>query len=265
MPKVSVIISVYNGSKFLDQAIESILKQTFVDFEFLIVDDASTDSCPEIISTWAKKDSRISVIKNNLNIGLTKSLNKGIEMAKGEYIARIDADDVCYPKRLEKQVAFLDANKNCALVGSWAEIINDKNNILRVVKYPTESAKLKRDLIKYNPFFHSSIMIRKSTLTNVGMYDENFRFAQDYELYFRIAKKYDIANLPETLIKYREIKDSITSKKNRKQISFVIKAKLKALREGQYPKWYYIYIIKSYFAWILPVNLRRGIKTLFHF
>lgn len=256
-------MSVYNGSSFLDQCIESVLKQTFTDFEFLIVDDTSTDSSLEMIFSWARKDSRISVIKNNSNIGLTKSLNKAIEMAKGEYIARIDADDLCYPERLERQVAFLESNPNCVLVGSWAEIIDDKNNVLRTVKYPTESVDIKEDLIKYNPFFHSSIMVRKDALSTVGSYNENFRFAQDYELYFRLAQKYDLANIPSVLIKYREIKNSITGSKNRKQIGFVIKAKSNALHNGQYPKWCYIYLLKSYLAWLMPVGIKRSLKKPF--
>ena len=258
-------MSVYNGSNFLDQAIDSVLKQTFTDFEFIIVDDTSTDSSLEIISNWALKDSRIKIIKNNQNLGLTKSLNKAIGQASGEYLARIDVDDICYPERLEKQVNFLDVNQNCALVGSWAEIINDKNDELRTIKYPTAPSDLKKDLIKYNPFFHSSVMMRKKALAEVGLYDESFRFAQDYELYFRIAQKYDIANIPSILIKYREVRDSITISKNREQIGFVIKAKLKVLHSGQYPKWCYIYIIKSYFAWLLPVEIKRFIKKLFRF
>lgn len=261
-PKVSVLMSVYNGSDFLESAINSILNQTFTDFEFLVVDDDSTDFSLEMIFAWAKKDSRISVIRNDMNIGLTKSLNKAIKEAKGEYIARIDADDISLPDRLTEQVAFLDNNKGFALVGSWAEIVDDKNNILRSVKYPTESITIKKDLIKYNPFFHSSVMIRKSVLEDVGLYNEGFRFAQDYELYFRIAKKYDLANIPTVLVKYREMRNSITGSKNRKQMGFVIKAKLKALYNRQYPKWCYFYLLKSCLAWLMPVGIKRGIKKL---
>lgn len=263
-PKVSVIMSVYNGSNFLDQAIDHVLKQTFSDFEFIIVDDKSTDNSPETITAWMIKDSRIKIIKNDQNIGLTKSLNNAIRESGGEYIARIDVDDICYPERIANQVAFLDVHQGYALVGSWAEIIDYKNNILRVVKYPTECVDLKKDLIKYNPFFHSSIMIRKSVLDDVGLYNENFKFAQDYELYFRIAKKYDLANLPLILIRYRESIDSVTSRKNRKQISLVIKAKLKALGDKQYPKWCYIYLIKDCLAWLIPIKIKKIIKKLFH-
>ena len=259
-PKVSVIMSVYNGAKYLDQAIDSILNQTFSFFEFLIIDDLSTDSSLSMISAFAAKDSRIKIIKNNENIGLTKSLNKAIREAKGEYLARIDADDLSYPDRLTEQVAFLDNNKSFALVGSWAEIIDDQNAVLRTVEYPVESNSLKKVLIKYNPFFHSSIMIRKSVLDDVGLYNETYKFAQDYELYFRIAKKYNIANIPAVLIKYREIANSITGNKNRKQIGFVIKAKLKSIRDGQYSKLYYFYMIRSYLAWLLPVQLKKIIK-----
>jgi len=137
--------------------------------------------------------------------------------------------------------------------------------MLRTMKYPTESKSLKKVLIKYNPFFHSSIMIRKKVFADIGFYHEEYKFAQDYELYFRVSKKYEVTNLPLILISYRETVDSITNNKNRKQIGFVIKAKLKALREGQYPKWCYIYLLRSYLAWLTPVWLKREVKRLFYF
>ena len=260
MPRVSVIMSVYNGSKFLDQSIESILKQTFPDFEFLIVDDCSTDSSLKIIAKYAKQDSRIRIIKNETNIGLTKSLNRAILESKGEYIARIDADDFSYPERFKKQVKFLDSNLKCGLVGAWAEIIDDNDKVMRAIKYPTLSVDLKRDLIKYNPFFHSSIMIRRSTLDQVGLYNEEFRYAQDYELYFRIASKYGLENIPNVLIKYRESSSSITGKKNKKQIGFVIKAKLNAIKQGWHPRWCYIFLIRNYVSWLLPAKVKRLFK-----
>jgi glycosyltransferase involved in cell wall biosynthesis len=264
MPKVSVILCVYNGAQFLAEAIESVLKQTFTDFEFIILDDKSTDSSLHIISDFAHRDSRIKIIKNVQNIGLTKSLNIACRVANGQYLARIDADDVCLLERLVRQVAFLDANPNCALVGSWVEIIDEAGNILRTVKYPTGSKDLKKDLIKYNPFFHSSIIMSKDAFYSIGLYNEEFRFAQDYELYFRIAKKYDIANLPEVLISYRESKGTITSVKNRQQISCVIRAKYKAIRDRQYPIWSSVYLLRSCLAWLLPVQIKKGIKRLIH-
>ncbi len=263
--KLSVIMSVYNGSRFLRQAIESILNQSFTDFEFIIIDDASTDSSLEIISGLVIKDERIKVLKNPQNIGLTKSLNKALTEAKGEYIARIDADDFSYPERFKVQVDFLDKNKNIGLVGTWAKIIDGQDEVLREIHNFTEPSDLKKVLIKYNPFFHSSIMIRKSVLVEVGLYDENYQFAQDYELYFRIAQKSDLANISKTLIVYRQTDNSITGKKNRKQLGYVIKAKLKAIKSGQYPKSALVYLIRPVVSWCVPSSLKRCSKRLFYF
>ena len=124
-PKITVLMPVYNGEKYLKESIESILKQTFRDFEFLIINDTSTDESEKIIRSF--KDSRIKLIKNEKNIGLTKSLNKGLDLAKGEYMARMDADDISLPKRLEIQVAFMDKNPKIGVIGAWAKVIGESN------------------------------------------------------------------------------------------------------------------------------------------
>ncbi len=253
-------MSVYNGAQYLMEAIDSILNQTFSDFEFIIVNDASNDNSPAILAEYAAKDKRIKIINNELNLGLTKNLNKAIKESKGEYLARFDADDISYPDRFKLEVKFLDENKSCVLVGTWAEVIDGKGKIIRTVKYLTSSKDLKKVLIQYNPFFHSSAMIRKRALNDVGLYDESWIFAQDYELWLRIAQKYDIANIPQVLLKYRETADSITGSKSRRQVGFVLKAKMEALRRGQYFKFNYIYLLRSYISWILPVQLKRFLK-----
>jgi glycosyltransferase involved in cell wall biosynthesis len=253
-------MSVHNGSTFLNQALQSILDQTFADFEFIIVDDYSTDSSLQIIQEFAQKDPRIKIVHNQKNVGLTKSLNRAIQTAGGKYLARIDADDVSCKDRLEKQVGFLDSNTCYALVGTGAYIIDEGGKVIREAKYPTTSRELKESLIKYNPFFHSSIMIRRQALDEVGLYNEYFRFAQDYELYFRLARKYELANLPNLLICYRETRHSITSVKNRQQILCVIKARLNAIRNKQYSSFNYIYVVRSVLFLLLPRVFKRGLK-----
>ncbi len=262
-PKISVIMSVYNGARHLREAVESILTQTFTDFEFLIVDDCSSDNSPQILKEYALKDSRVRVITNEFNLGLTKNLNKLIRESKGEYLARFDCDDISLPKRFEEQVAFLDKNKNFGMCSVWAEIIDDKGGHLRELKYPTTNKELKKALIRYNPFFHPGLMIRKSVFEDVGLYNEDWRFAQDYELYFRIAKKYEIANVPSVLLKYRQTTGSITSSKNRQQVELVLKAKIKALKDGQYSKLNYIHLLRSYISWALPMPIKKLLKKIF--
>lgn len=262
-PKISVVMSVYNGARYLKEAVDSILNQTFTDFEFLIVDDCSNDNSPQILKEYSEKDNRIKIITNEFNLGLTKNLNKMIGQAKGEYIARFDCDDVSLPLRFERQVKFLDQNTKVAFISSWSNLMDDNGKIFKTVKYPTDNLELKKILIKYNPFFHPAVMMRKSALDDVGYYDESWRFAQDYELWLRIARKYQIANIPEILLNYRETSGSITGSKNKLQTGFVMKAKKKAIREGQYPKWNYVYLFRQYLNLIVPVKVRKFIKKLF--
>lgn len=243
--------------KYLFEAIESIINQTYKDFEFIIVNDGD-----DVILNYESFDPRIKVIHNLENIGLTKSLNIAIREAKGDYIARMDADDISHPTRLEEQVNFLESNPRCVLVGTWAEIIDKNGKILRIVKHPCENAVIQRELIKYNPFIHSSIMFR-----NVLKYNENFKYAQDYELYFRIARGWDdgymdLANIPKILHQYRETDKSITSKKNRSQIGYVIIAKVRAFLDNDYSFRDGIYLIKTCLTWLLPVSAKRLIKNL---
>jgi glycosyltransferase involved in cell wall biosynthesis len=136
MPRISVVMSVYNGEKYLRQAIESILQQTYTDFEFIIIDDGSTDSSREIIQSY--DDKRIRLVINEQNIGLTKSLNKGIRLAKGEFIARMDADDISLPQRFEKQVAYLDSHPEVGVLGTYANIIDHRGKIINNIIFPTE-------------------------------------------------------------------------------------------------------------------------------
>src|SRR6185295_9135648 len=157
-PQVSVLMSVYNGEKYLKEAMESILNQSFSDFEFLIFNDSSTDSSREIILSY--NDPRIVLIDNKKNIGLTKTLNKGISLAKGKYIARMDADDVCHPERLNEQVNYLDKNAEVAVCGTWVQFLNENE----VVKLPTKKNEIKTLLFCNSCLAHPSVMIRKSFL-----------------------------------------------------------------------------------------------------
>lgn len=200
MCKVSVLMPVFNAEKYLAEAIDSIISQTWEDWELVIINDGSTDSSLSIIESYT--DKRIRLINNELNLGLIKTLNKGIELCKGEYVARMDADDVAHPERLQKQVNFLDQNRNHILCGTNADIINNKGEIVGKIMNPTSNTLLQISLLFTNPFIHPSMMIRKSAFKE-SLFDEKALHVEDFELWTRLATKGKIANLEQALLKYR--------------------------------------------------------------
>lgn len=200
-PKVTVLMSVYNGERFLKEAIDSILNQTYQDFEFLIIDDGSNDGSREIIQTY--KDQRIRFVNNEGNIGLTASLNKGLKLAQGQYIARMDADDVSFPQRLQMQVEFLDRNHEVALLGAWAEVVDDNGKIINTWRYPTKDCALRWRLLTRNCLVHSSAIYCKDKVLDVGGYNSAITYAQDYELWTKLTAIAQIRQLPQVLIRHR--------------------------------------------------------------
>lgn len=207
-PKVTVLMSVYNGEKYLQEAIDSILVQTFIDFEFLIINDGSTDKTEEILKSY--NDPRIKIINNEKNIGLTKSLNKGLRLAKGEYIARQDADDISCDNRLERQIKLLDEKLDIAIVGTNYFRINEKGDIIQEIKRQEKDKNIKKYLLNGNQLGHGTIMFRKSCIEKVGFYREEFKFAQDYDFVLHFSEKYKLANIPETLYKWRINSNSVS-------------------------------------------------------
>jgi len=222
-------MAVHNGEKYVSNAIESILNQTFNNFEFIIIDDMSDDKSREIIRDYCKKDSRIKLFINKKNLGLTKSLNIGISMAKGDFIVRQDDDDVSLPQRLKKQINFLKQNPEYAFCGCNGIIIQTKKKLLNFF----ELEDIKKNLIVNNCFYHPSIIIRKKIFEKFGLYDESYLYGQDYELWCRLIYKYNlkalnlkdkliIANIPE-----RHLLNKVSKQKLMTQISNQIKTKLK--------------------------------------
>ncbi len=199
-PKISVVMPVFNGADHLREAIDSILAQTFKDFEFIIVDDASTDNSRAIIKSYL--DQRIKLFVNENNLGTAGSLNEAIGKSAGEYIARMDADDISLPDRFETQVKFLDENPQIAMVGTWARVIGDKAGLL--IAHPTDPAILRSNLIFHASFVHPSVMIRRGFFSNLGFkYDPEFRQGQDYKLWVQMSEKLRLANINKVLIYYR--------------------------------------------------------------
>ena len=193
--QLSVILPAYNVEDYIAEAMDSILTQTYTDYELIIVDDGSTDRTPEIVRDNAT-DKKVKVITNATNQGLTKSLNIGIAEAKGKYIARQDGDDISLPTRLAEQVAFMEANPKIALLGTDMQVLNEDKLHVKKPKNPNPTFE---DLLAHNSVVGASVMIRKSALDEVGVFDERFHRTEDYEMSLRMAKHFKVATLPKPL------------------------------------------------------------------
>jgi glycosyltransferase involved in cell wall biosynthesis len=205
---VSVLLPVFNAEKFLRESIDSILGQTFRDFELLILNDGSTDGSDKIIKSY--QDNRIRYFAHS-NMGLSATLNKGLSLARGQFIARQDADDISHPERFEKQLKFFDNNPDCGLVGTWADVIKNSASSPGFLKHPTKPEDINFFLIYNNPFVHTSIMMRKCCVEQVGLYTSlRDRQPEDYELWLRFSKFFKMANIPELLVSYREVPTGIS-------------------------------------------------------
>lgn len=201
-PLISILMPVYNGEKYIRESVDSILSQTFTDFEFLIVEDGSTDGTVEILAEYARKDSRIRIIYNEKNSGVAESLNRGLKLACGEYIARMDADDVSLPERLAVQVAYLLEHPNVSVCGTFLSIYGTE----QIWDAPVENEAIRAQLLFYSCLYHPTIIMKKETVVSFGTeYDLNAVHAEDYHLWARLSlqKKVIFANIPLQLLKYR--------------------------------------------------------------
>ena len=202
MTEISVIMPAYNAGKYIEQAIESILKQSFNDFEFLIINDASNDQTKTKILSF--RDKRIKYIENKNRLGLTRSLNLGLNIAKGKYIARMDADDISLKDRLKTQFNYLENNKDIVLIGTWVEFFGNYNGPEKIWECPRNHYLIKYYLSFNNQLAHSSICFRRSDILGIGGYDNKYEYAQDYDLYARLIKHdFLLHNIGRVLAKYR--------------------------------------------------------------
>jgi glycosyltransferase involved in cell wall biosynthesis len=207
-PRISVLMAVYNGEKYLKEAIDSVLNQTFADFEFIIVNDGSTDSSQKIIKSYS--DPRIRLIDNEKNLGLMKSLNKGIKLANGEFIARMDGDDICFSERFEKQLKFLEKHPEIGVLGSQVVNIDQSGKELKISTKFIEPELIKWCSVFSCPLLHPTVMVRADLLKN-NLYDESYNQAEDFELWSRLLDLTSFANLKEPWLYYRTHKQSATS------------------------------------------------------
>lgn len=212
-PLISVVMPVYNAEDYITQAVESILNQIYKKFEFIIIDDASTDSTFKILKDFRQKDKRIILIRNEANIGVTKSLNKAIVKTIGKYIVRMDADDWSYPERFVLQVELMEKNPKVVISGSYVEVCDSKLKTIYVRKYHTSDTNIRKHIFRYSPFAHPAT-IWKTNVLKKERYNETITTCQDYELYFRMGKIGEFMNLDKRLLKLRMHDHSISVVKN---------------------------------------------------
>lgn len=208
-PDVTVLMSVYNGERYLEEAIESILGQTFQDFEFIIINDGSTDGTEEILTRYQQMDDRIRVYDQE-NLGLIAALNMGCQLARGKYIARMDADDVSLPERFSRQLSYMDAHPEVGILGTWTEYIDESGRRSDRLHLPTAPSLIRWALLFGNPIAHGSVMMRLDVIRRLGFYHSDALYCEDYNLWSRASMVTRIANFPEVLLRYRVWRGSIS-------------------------------------------------------
>jgi hypothetical protein len=219
---------VYNGAAFVQEALTSILEQTFDEFEFLIVDDGSTDATYEILSSC--RDPRVHLLRNHTNLGLARSLNRGLTVARGGYVARMDADDASWSHRLRVQTDFMDAHPEVGLCGAWIEVVGE--GVKQVWRYPSDHDTIRTRLLFESTLAHPVVMMNRRLLEEDRLsYDETFGAAQDYELWSRAASGCVLANLPEVLLTHRLHGEQVGQRKAEIQQAGAAKVRARLLQQ----------------------------------
>jgi glycosyltransferase involved in cell wall biosynthesis len=212
-PRVSVIMPAFNREKYIAASIESVLGQTFEDFELIVIDDGSTDKTLSVAETFAS-DPRVQIVKNEKHLGIAGTRNRALELAHGEYIAPLDSDDVWFDKeKLKKQVSFLDENPTYAMVGGAIEHINTEGKIIKTVVFEQTDADLRENILQHNPFPQSSLMYRKYAVIDAGAYSTAYQVCDDYNLWLAVGTKHSFANFPDVFTGYRIHDGNITRTK----------------------------------------------------
>lgn len=261
-PRISVIMSVYNADEYLEESINSILNQSFSNFEFLVIDDCSKDNSSTTLKQFALKDSRIKIHTNNENLGLTKNLNKLIQMSKGEYIARMDADDISLTGRFKEQIEYFESHADIDILGTFSRNISNTGIVIGERKVPITHAQILKLLPKLNPMSHPTVMFRASALRQIGGYDERFRTSQDFHLWFKaIGNGLKINNIPKILFEYR-MNDSYVARKSFKYRLNEFKIKLDGYKLIRHPWFKYHQALISLVLAILPPFLFSQLKKL---
>ena len=275
-PKVSVFIPVYNRERYLCVAVNSILAQSFADFELLLVDDGSTDGSLALLERYAARDPRVRVEANGANLGIPRTRNRGLELARGEYIALLDSDDYAYPGRLEAQVRFLDAHPDHVQVGSWGSFMDEHGRLgRRVRRQPIAAPDVDAELLFRCCLSNRSIMAR-TPLLRAHRYREEFPRCQDYDMHVRLAERYPMASLPQILVcgrQHAQRYTGLTRDLGRSRKMAINRAQLEALglspgtadlekhyllSRGGLPQREYVQWAEAWLADLLAANRRAG-------
>lgn len=259
---ISVVMSVYNAEKYLREAIDSILNQTYQDFEFIIINDCSNDGSWAILKDYEERYPCMRLINNKENLGLTKNLNLALAMSKGEYIARMDADDISDPSRFEKQVSFFKNNTAIDILGTFSNDIDENGKTIRTRTVPVVHKDIMKMLPKLSPIVHPAVMFRKKSLEKIGYYNTKYRTSQDLEMWFRAAAAgLKFHNIPEYLFKYRVDADFLL----RKNFQFRwndFKLRLEGYKCINLPWYEYSYAFIPIILGMIPSPIYRVLKKI---
>src|SRR3989344_4637426 len=261
--KISVIMSIYNRMPYLKEAVESILKQTYQNFEFIIIDDASTDD------TWnylkSINDKRVKLTKNKKNLGLAKSLNIALRQAQGAFIARMDADDISKPERLHIQLNFMELNTQIDICGSFVSVIDENGKLVGSIKKPTTDDKIKKQIYWLTPLLHPTWFAKKEVFTKLKGYDEKWDYVEDFEFLIR-AKDFKMANISKYLLFFRSQKERRSQKTIEKIYRNSLKLHQKIFREQKLGLSYLPILARSYVStYLLPTWLKIYLNKLMKF
>jgi glycosyltransferase involved in cell wall biosynthesis len=262
-PKVSVLMPAYNAGKYISESIDSIIAQTFAEWELVIVDDASTDDTWKKATKYKKKDPRVKVFRNSKNLGISVTRNKLIGLSKGNYIAWQDADDISLPSRIESQFLFMENHPRVGICGGFLEFFSDKG-IISTRKYDTSDKELRKKIFFQSPVAQPGAMLRKSVLERAGTFNPELRQAEDADLSFRIGMHAEFANIPNVVIRYRVNDNSATLSKLRENIADTLKVRKWAFEKYGYEMRladrlaYYI----TYFFQFVPPKITYSIFNL---
>jgi glycosyltransferase involved in cell wall biosynthesis len=251
-------MSVHDGARWVGEAVASVLGQTDGDLELIVIDDGSTDATAEVLA--AVRDGRVSVHRQ-ARTGLTRALNRALGLAGADLVARLDADDVALPTRLARQRAFLAAHPEVGVLGTGAREVDEAGTPVREVRPPADDARLRRALIRANPFVHSSIMARRALLARAGGYDESLAVAQDYDLWMRLARVTRLANLDEVLVVRRLGPGRVSVEREEDRLRTEARVRWRAVATGAYPPWCALFALRPALALVLPRPLRRAMRA----
>jgi glycosyltransferase involved in cell wall biosynthesis len=227
---VSIVSGVRNEQEHLERAIRSILQQSFQDWEWIIVDDASTDGTWSLLAEWAERDSRFKIIRSETGLGLSRALNRAVNVSGGKYVARMDADDLCHPMRLAKQLRYLDEHPEVGLVGSYNHVIDGEGRVIETWRFQHTPEEIYYTLQFQNCLCHSSVMFGRDLFLELEGYREDLSVAQDYDLWLRMSHRVAIYKIPEPLVDWRKRSWGISLAKKEEQTKVVRAIALKNLK-----------------------------------